>query len=239
MFALNKWGRRAPWRPRHWERPSLIPPPPRVNPTCQDPQSTFPLFQWRLLYRRRQQLLAAMRRIDMASRRLHAPLQSDAPNVRALVTGSAILRQVGQFASECAECYQQFEQDIYAEVNLGSKQSHRKRAAIVRVSATFFKWKGVALRCRQLRFAFLEEVIDRYDLEGRGRGERERTDEGYIDSGGGHVKHNEEVTASRRCLHSLRSISTTKFSSRRSKRLRWILSRSSVPSETASKTYSC
>ena len=50
----------------------------------------------------------------MAARRLQAPLQSEASNVRALITGSAVLRQVGQYARECAECYRRHEPEIYA-----------------------------------------------------------------------------------------------------------------------------
>ena len=128
-------------------------------------ESSFPPFQWKRLHRRQNMLLEAMRRIDMDVRRLRCPLQSEVWNARTLITGSVVLRQVGEYMRECAECYKRHEQDIYAEAHPDSERGKRKRAAIVRVSATFLKWKAIALRCRQVRFAFFEEVIQHFDTQ--------------------------------------------------------------------------
>ena len=112
-------------------------------------ESTFPLFQWRLLYRRQQRYSNASDRHGIPSAACPAAIR------RAKREGachrSAILRQVGPVASECAECYQQFEQDIYA-VNLGSKQSHRKRAAIMPSLRHFSREACAAVQRCVLRF---------------------------------------------------------------------------------------
>ena len=126
-------------------------------------ETSFPPSQWKLLHQRQHSLVSAMRRIDMAARQIEPPLRSVAPNVKTLVIGSTILRLVAEFASECAKCYEKHEQDIYAEVHPDSSDGKRKRAAIVRVSSTFFKWKDVAVRCEKIRLAFLEEIFSEYD----------------------------------------------------------------------------